>query len=120
MAAAEEKEAEESSAGGANQETDAVSGGNPPTSGDDWVELLVREVLQSSGTDDAKVRAARVLEALEKMLSARAREEAGKKFQEVNHCTRVKSFLLFNVFHSKYIYPYICTFVCAYILGIRP
>ncbi|CAL9241401.1 unnamed protein product [Arabidopsis halleri] len=77
MAAAEEKEAEESSA-----ETDAVSGGNPPTSGDDWVELLVREVLQSSGTDDAKVRAARVLEALEKMLSARAREEAAKKFQE--------------------------------------
>jgi hypothetical protein len=85
FASSEEKKAEELAAGGAaTQETDAVCGGNPPTSGDDWVELLVREVLQSSGTDDAKVRAARVLEALEKMLSARAREEAGNKFQEVN------------------------------------
>jgi len=83
FASSEEKKAEELAAGGAaTQETDAVCGGNPPTSGDDWVELLVREVLQSSGTDDAKVRAARVLEALEKMLSARAREEAGNKFQE--------------------------------------
>uniref|UniRef100_A0A1J3CXY7 CUE domain-containing protein n=1 Tax=Noccaea caerulescens TaxID=107243 RepID=A0A1J3CXY7_NOCCA len=55
---------------------------NPPTSGDGWVELLVREVSQSSGSDDAKLRASRVLEALEKMLSARARQDAGKKFQE--------------------------------------
>lgn len=74
-----EKEAEEL---GANKETLTASD-NPPTSGDGWVELLVREVSQSSGSDDAKLRASRVLEALEKMLSARAREDAGKKFQEV-------------------------------------
>lgn len=70
----------------ANKQTDAVAGGGTfnasPASADDWVSLLVREVTQSSGTDDAKVRAERVLEALEKTLSARAHEEAGKKFQE--------------------------------------
>ncbi|KAL1199358.1 hypothetical protein V5N11_015741 [Cardamine amara subsp. amara] len=85
---AENKKVQELAQGGATEEIDAVSArtftasANPPTSGDDWIELLVREVGQSNGTDDAKVRAARVLEALEKMLSARALEEAGKKFQE--------------------------------------
>uniref|UniRef100_A0A1J3ERI4 CUE domain-containing protein n=1 Tax=Noccaea caerulescens TaxID=107243 RepID=A0A1J3ERI4_NOCCA len=74
-------EAEELPAGGANKVTFTASD-NPPTSGDGWVELLVREVSQSSGSDDAKLRASRVLEALEKMLSARARQDAGKKFQE--------------------------------------
>lgn len=89
LVSAEEKKPEDLATGGANDATDAVAAGAytptdiPPASGDDWVELLVREVTQSTGTDDAKVRAARVLEALEKMLSARAREEAGKKFQEV-------------------------------------
>lgn len=99
---AEEKKAEELAAGGAYEETEAVARGtftasdNPPTSGDDWVEMLVREVTQSTGTDDAKVRATRVLEALEKMLSARAREEAAKKFQEVYHCLAE---FCFSVFH---------------------
>lgn len=55
-----------------------------PASGDDWVALLIREVTQSTGIDDAKVRASKVLEALEQALSSRAREEAGKIFQEVN------------------------------------
>lgn len=67
----------------ANKQNDAAAGAALPASADDWVSLLVREVTQSSGTDDAKVRAERVLEALEKTLSARAHEEAGKKFQEV-------------------------------------
>ncbi|KAL0683927.1 hypothetical protein Bca4012_050775 [Brassica carinata] len=40
------------------------------------------EVTQSTGIDDAKVRASKVLEALEQALSSRAREEAGKIFQE--------------------------------------
>ncbi|XP_010472995.1 PREDICTED: uncharacterized protein LOC104752529 [Camelina sativa] len=91
LVSAEEKKAQDLAAGCANEESDAVAGAstytatdNPPASGDDWVELLVREVTQSTGTDDAKLRASRVLEALEKMLSARAREEAGKKFQEEN------------------------------------
>ncbi|CAN8233370.1 unnamed protein product [Cochlearia groenlandica] len=68
----------------ANEETDTNTGATftAPASGDEWVELLVREVTQSNGTDDAKVRASRVLEALEKMLSERARQVAGKQFQE--------------------------------------
>lgn len=74
--AEEEKRAQDLAA--ANKET-----GTFTASGDDWVALLVREVTQSSGQDDAKFRAERVLEALEKTLSARAHEEAGKKFQEV-------------------------------------
>ncbi|KFK42377.1 hypothetical protein AALP_AA2G248300 [Arabis alpina] len=88
LVSAKEKEAEELAARGVIGETEVVAGGtipvsdNLPTSGDDWVELLVREMAQSTGTDDAKARASRVLEALEKMLSARALEEAGKKFQE--------------------------------------
>ncbi|KAF8103359.1 hypothetical protein N665_0188s0297 [Sinapis alba] len=48
-------------------------GNNPPASGDDWVALLVREVTQSTGTDDAKVREATVLEALEKCCCKRYR-----------------------------------------------
>ncbi|CAN6845900.1 unnamed protein product [Brassica oleracea] len=79
-----EKKAEEL----ANKEFHAVAGGtftadsdNHPASGDDWVALLIREVTQSTGIDDAKVRAAKVLEALEQALSSRAREEAWKIFQ---------------------------------------
>ncbi|KAL0826281.1 hypothetical protein Bca101_049958 [Brassica carinata] len=52
----------------ANKEFHAVAGGT--------------EVTQSTGIDDAKVRASKVLEALEQALSSRAREEAGKIFQE--------------------------------------
>ncbi|CDY37566.1 BnaA02g20040D [Brassica napus] len=81
----EEKKAEEL----ANMESHAVAGGtftadsdNHPASGDDWVGLLIREVTQSTGIDDAKVRAAKVLQSLEQTLSSRAREEAGKIFQE--------------------------------------
>ena len=76
-----EKKAEEL----ANKESHAVAGGtftadsdNHPASGDDWVALLIREVTQSTGIDDAKFRAAKVLEALEQTLSSR------KIFQEVN------------------------------------
>ncbi|KAF2564419.1 hypothetical protein F2Q70_00016588 [Brassica cretica] len=54
-----EKKAEEL----ANKESHAVAGGtftadsdNYPASGDDWVALLIREVTQSTGIDDAKVR----------------------------------------------------------------
>ncbi|CAN7000051.1 unnamed protein product [Brassica oleracea var. botrytis] len=75
-----EKKAEEL----ANKESHAVAGGtftadsdNHPASGDDWVALLIREVTQSTGIDDAKVRASKVLEALEQTLSS-----AGKIFQE--------------------------------------
>ena len=77
VSAEEEKRAQELAA---NKEADAA--GTFTASGDDWVALLVREVTQSAGPDDAKFRAERVLEALEKTLSARAHEEAGKKFQE--------------------------------------
>ncbi|KAF8050140.1 hypothetical protein N665_2038s0013 [Sinapis alba] len=78
-----EKRSEELAAAG--EETHAVAGGtftDHPASGDDWVALLIREVTQSTGIDDAKLRATKVLEALEHTLSSRAREEARTKFQE--------------------------------------
>ncbi|KAG2324570.1 hypothetical protein Bca52824_007298 [Brassica carinata] len=76
--------AEEERAAGNKEKADAAGAAFAalPASADDWVSLLVREVTQSTGTDDAKVRTERVLEALEKTLSARAHQEAGKKFQE--------------------------------------
>ncbi|KAL0725909.1 hypothetical protein Bca4012_040508 [Brassica carinata] len=51
---------------------------NPPASGDDWVALLVREVTQSTGIDDAKVRVATVLEALEKVWRSRKQIPRGE------------------------------------------
>ncbi|XP_010521539.1 PREDICTED: uncharacterized protein LOC104800441 [Tarenaya hassleriana] len=76
--------------GGLSSEETPVEGGslaasdNHPRSGDDWVELLVREMALSSSKDDAKARGARVLEALERAISEHAREEGGKSFQEEN------------------------------------
>ncbi|XP_077222932.1 uncharacterized protein LOC143856563 [Tasmannia lanceolata] len=45
---------------------------NLPTVGSEWVELFVREMMNASDTDDAKVRASRVLEVLEKSIVDRA------------------------------------------------
>ncbi|KAG2254900.1 hypothetical protein Bca52824_085036 [Brassica carinata] len=52
-------------------------------SGDDWVALLVREVTQSTGIDDAKVRVATVLEALEKVWRSRKQIPRGKLFSYI-------------------------------------
>ncbi|KAK1358201.1 CUE domain-containing protein [Heracleum sosnowskyi] len=46
--------------------------------GAEWVELLVREMQSATSTDDARSRATRVLESLEKSISARARAEVAQ------------------------------------------
>ena len=54
-----------------------------PTDGAEWVELFVKEMMSASNMDDAKVRASRVLEALEKSICARASTETAKSFLQV-------------------------------------
>lgn len=45
---------------------------NLPVEGAEWVDLLVREIMCATSMDDAKARAARLLEILEKSISSRA------------------------------------------------
>lgn len=52
--------------------------------GPEWVELFVREMMSASNMDDARARAARALEVLEKSICARAGAEAAKSFQQEN------------------------------------
>lgn len=56
---------------------------NLPKDGAEWVELVVREMMSASNMDDAKARASRVLEALEKSISERATAEVAQSFRQV-------------------------------------
>lgn len=70
--------------GGEVSATDELSGqNNLPTHGADWVELFVREMMSASNIDDAKARASRVLEVLEKSICARSTTEAAQSFHQV-------------------------------------
>lgn len=53
--------------------------------GSDWVELFVREMSCVSNMDDAKARASRALEVLEKSIRERAGAEAVRSFQQVGY-----------------------------------
>ncbi|KAH8481681.1 hypothetical protein H0E87_029245 [Populus deltoides] len=53
--------------------------------GAEWVELFVREMMSASNIDDARARASRALEVLEKSICARAGAEAVKNFHQVFH-----------------------------------
>ncbi|XP_070669251.1 uncharacterized protein [Malus domestica] len=55
---------------------------NLPTDGAEWVELVVREMMSASNMNDAKARASRVLEALEKSISERATAEENMMLKE--------------------------------------
>ncbi|XP_070669249.1 uncharacterized protein [Malus domestica] len=57
---------------------------NLPTDGAEWVELVVREMMSASNMNDAKARASRVLEALEKSISERATAEVAQSFCHEN------------------------------------
>ncbi|KAM1061642.1 hypothetical protein FF1_026086 [Malus domestica] len=57
---------------------------NLPKDGAEWVELIVREMMSASNMDDAKARASRVLEALEKSISACAITEVAQSFRQEN------------------------------------
>lgn len=65
---------------------------DPPMDGADWVELFVREMMSASNVDDAKARTSRVLEVLERSISARASAEASQSFHQVAYdcdCTTI-------------------------------
>lgn len=55
-----------------------------PTEGSEWVNVLVKEMTHASNMDDAKTRASKVLELLEKNISERINAEAIQRFQEVS------------------------------------
>ncbi|MQL69335.1 hypothetical protein Taro_001647 [Colocasia esculenta] len=57
---------------------------NIPVDGSEWVELLVREMMNSTDVDDARARASSVLEVLEKSIMARAGAEAAQAFHKEN------------------------------------
>ncbi|GMJ15654.1 hypothetical protein like AT5G32440 [Hibiscus trionum] len=52
--------------------------------GSDWVELFVTEMLNASNIDDARARASRALEVLEKSIHARAEAEVAQNFHQEN------------------------------------
>ncbi|CAK7339593.1 unnamed protein product [Dovyalis caffra] len=62
---------------------------NPvPANGEQWVELLVKEMMSATSVDDAKSRAGKVLEMLQKVISDRVTEEAAKSFEAVDHAIK--------------------------------
>ncbi|XP_057537611.1 uncharacterized protein LOC130815236 isoform X2 [Amaranthus tricolor] len=48
----------------------------------EWVELFVREMSAASDVEDARIRASRALEAFEKSIYARAKDETAQNFQQ--------------------------------------
>lgn len=76
--------------GGTNEQQPHSSSENPmpsenlPKNGAEWVELFVKEMTSATHLDDARARAARALESLEKSLYARASAEAVQNFQQEN------------------------------------
>ncbi|XWS20449.1 hypothetical protein CRYUN_Cryun31cG0102100 [Craigia yunnanensis] len=57
---------------------------NLPVDGAEWVDLFVREMMGATSVDDAKARASKLLEVLEKSISNRAAEEAAQSFHKEN------------------------------------
>uniref|UniRef100_A0A1J3J5I9 CUE domain-containing protein n=1 Tax=Noccaea caerulescens TaxID=107243 RepID=A0A1J3J5I9_NOCCA len=76
----------ESQQQGSNKE-EVLPNGEPNVlnlDGKEWVELFVREMMSASDMTNAKERAARALEALEKSINARAGAEAMQSLQQEN------------------------------------
>lgn len=65
---------------------------NLPGDGAEWVELFVKEMMCATSLDDARARVTRILELLEKSISAHAGAEAVQTFEKVSY-----------VFMSKFI-----------------
>ncbi|KAL4194563.1 hypothetical protein AMTRI_Chr05g69290 [Amborella trichopoda] len=55
-----------------------------PSDGSEWVELFVREMMNASDMDDARARASRVLEVLEKSIVSRAGALAAENLHKEN------------------------------------
>lgn len=70
---------------------------NLPMDGAQWVELFVSEMMSASNMDDARVRASRALEALEKSIVVRAGAEATQSYQQVSFIHFIVGFILLGV-----------------------
>ncbi|KAL5575566.1 hypothetical protein UlMin_017420 [Ulmus minor] len=68
----------------AASENPSVPENNLPVDSAEWANLFVSEMMNATSTDDARARATRVLEILEKSISARAGTEAIQNFQKEN------------------------------------
>ncbi|KAL0904767.1 hypothetical protein M5K25_026917 [Dendrobium thyrsiflorum] len=55
---------------------------NSPKHGSEWVDLFVREMMNASDINDARTRASRALEVLEKSIVARVNVEAAQNFNK--------------------------------------
>ena len=55
-----------------------------PADGAEWIDFFVREMMVATSVDDARARAARMLEVLEKSISERAKAEATDALQKEN------------------------------------
>ncbi|KAL7139930.1 hypothetical protein ABFS83_09G086300 [Erythranthe nasuta] len=55
---------------------------NLPVNGTEWVDLFVSEMMSATSIDDAKSRAARILESLETSISSRASAESAQSFHK--------------------------------------
>lgn len=82
-------------AGSLNDDGDAAEDSsapnNLPVDGAEWVDLFVREMMSATSLDDARARASRILEVLEKSISAHAGAEAAQAFQKVSSCFYLRS-----------------------------
>lgn len=76
---------------------------NLPADGAEWVDLFVKEMMSATNLDDARTRAARVLEVLEKSISVQAGAEATQTFQKVRICfiLRILSSVWFVYFEES-------------------
>ncbi|XVF86426.1 hypothetical protein PTKIN_Ptkin18bG0039000 [Pterospermum kingtungense] len=57
---------------------------NLPVNGAEWVEMFVREMMSATSVDDAKARASKLLEVLEKSIRNCAAEETSQSFLKEN------------------------------------
>lgn len=68
----------------------ATAASNLPADGAEWVELFVSEMMSATSVDDARTRASKVLEVLEKSINSRAAQESGQSFGKENMILKEK------------------------------
>ncbi|KAL2332477.1 hypothetical protein Fmac_020058 [Flemingia macrophylla] len=70
--------------GDASASEDQPASSNYPADGAEWIDLFVREMTCATSVDDARARAARLLEVLEKSITAHASSRAATDLQREN------------------------------------
>lgn len=70
---------------------------NLPVEGVEWVDLFVREMMSATSMDDAKARAARLLEILEKTISSSAGAEATQNAHKVSIISCQHLFFMYDI-----------------------